>query len=235
MGATGNTIRARLWVLAPVALLALAVLLLSWPRFQASFRFLPVDIAIDRYFAGQQIATDRLPVLIRFAEEAIARKDHYRFHDGLSQLHLVRALDPYTPALERRPAYRQAEREAVRALEMAPAQPAAWLRLAMVRWILRDEPADIIGPWKMSIFTGRTQASLLNRRVEVGLAYSGELDEEGLLMLRDQLLLAWRVRPGALARVLAERDRELGITRSLVAGHDPLALAEMEAQLEKLR
>ena len=96
-------------MLVPLALLALAVLLLSWPRFQASFRYLPVDIAIQRYYDDQQIPTDRLPVLVRFAEEAIRRSDHYRFHDGLSQLHLLRALDPYTPALERRPAYRLAE------------------------------------------------------------------------------------------------------------------------------
>ena len=54
-------------------------------------------------------------------------------------------------------------------------------------------------------------------------------------MLRDQLLLAWRVRPGALARVLAVRDPELRLTRSLVSDNDPQALAEMEAQLEKLR
>jgi len=50
----GNTIRARFISLAAVGLLAIAVLALAWPRFQASFRYLPVDIAIDRYFAWQQ-------------------------------------------------------------------------------------------------------------------------------------------------------------------------------------
>lgn len=231
----GNTIRARLFVLVPLALLSLAVLLLSWPRFQASFRFLPVDIALKRYHDDQQIPTDRLPVLIRFAEQAISRDDHYRFHDGLSELHLLRALDPYTPALERRPAYRLAEQQAVEALQRAPAQPAAWLRLATIRWVLRDEPETIIPPWKMSVFTGRTQASLLNRRVEIGLAFFNELDQEGILMLRDQLLLAWRIRPGALARILLRRDRDLAVTRRLVLDTDPATLAEMEAQLEKLR
>ena len=194
----GNTIRARLFVLAPIGLLSLAVLVLAWPRFQASFRYIPVELAIKQYQRDQQIPTERLPVLIRFADQAIELNHHYRFHDGLSQLHLLRALDPYTRALERRPAYRLAETEATKSLQLAPSQPAAWLRLATVRWVLRDEPETIIQPWKMSIFTGRTNASLLNRRVEIGLAFFGELDSEGISMLRDQLLLAWRIRSGAL-------------------------------------
>jgi hypothetical protein len=231
----GNTIRNKVFVLVSIGLLALALLTLSWPRFQASFKYLPVEFAIKQYHDDQQIPSERLPVLIRFAQEAIARKDHYRFHDGLSQLHLLRGLDPYTPALERRPAYRQAELEASNSLQMAPAQPAAWLRLATVRWVLHDESETIIQPWKMSIFTGRTNATLINRRVEIGLAHYAELDDEGVSMLRDQLLLAWRIRSGALVRALAVRDRDLVVTRRLLADTDPASLAEMEAQLEKLR
>ena len=218
-----------------MALLSLAVLLLAWPRFQASFRFLPVDIAIKRYNDDQKIPSERLPVLIRFTKEALALDDHYRFYDSLSQLQLLRALDPYTPALERRPAYRLAESEAIKALQRAPAQPATWLRVASVRWVLHDEPETIIEPWKMSIFTGRTNASLLNRRVEIGLAHYSKLDAEAVSMLRDQLMLAWRMRSGALVRVLARRDRDLAVTRNLLAEMDPSTLDEMEARLEKLR
>ena len=231
----GNTIRARLFVLAPIGLLSLAVLLIAWPRFQASFRYIPVELAIKQYQQDQQIPTERLPVLIRFAAQAIELNNHYRFHDGLSQFHLWRALDPYPRALERRPAYRMAESEAMNSLQLAHSQPAAWLRLATVRWVLRDEPETIIQPWKMSIFTGRTNASLLNRRVEIGLAFFGDLDNEGISMLRDQLLLAWRIRSGALVPVLARRDQELAAVRALLADNDPTTLAEMEERLESLR
>jgi hypothetical protein len=123
----------------------------------------------------------------------------------------------------------------MKSLKLAPSQPAAWLRLATVRWVLRDEPDTIIQPWKMSIFTGRTNASLLNRRVEIGLAFSGELDSEGISMLRDQLLLAWRIRSGALVPVLDRRDPELVTVRALLADNDPTTLAEMEERLERLR
>jgi hypothetical protein len=224
-----------LLVIASLALLSLAVLALSWPRLQASFRYLPVDIAIARYHKDQEIPTDRLPVLLDFTRQAIGYHEHYRYRDGLSQLHYLRALDPYTPALQRREAYRQAETEAMTSLGQAPAQAAVWLRLATIRWILHDEAETIIAPWKMSIFTGRTHSSLFANRVEIGLAHKEFMDEEAVAMLRDQLLLAWRARPGTLIRVLARRDRNLAVTRELLTGTDPLALEEMEAWLAKLR
>jgi hypothetical protein len=125
--------------------------------------------------------------------------------------------------------------EATTSLGQAPAQPTAWLRLATIRWILHDEPESIIQPWKMSIFTGRTHSSLFAQRVEMGLAQRGFMDKEAVAMLRDQLLLAWRARPGTLIRVLERRDRELAVTRALLASTDPLVVEEMESWLEKLR
>lgn len=225
----------RFSLIIPATVLAIATLMLAWPRLQASFRYLPVDIAITRYHQDRQIPSDRLTVLIRFAREAIAYHDHYRYHDGLSLLHYLRALDPYSPALERRDTYRQSEAEAANSLQRAPAQPSAWLRLATIRWILHDEPETIIEPWKMSIFTGRTHSSLFANRVEIGLAHYPFMDREAVSMLRDQLLLAWRARPGTLIQALARRDPELAVTRLLLTSTDPEALLEMEAWLAKLR
>lgn len=216
-------------------LLAVTVLALAWPRFQAAFRYLPVERAIDRYYSEREIPSDRLAVLVEFAREAIDRHDHHRYRDGLSQLHYLRGLDPYTPALERRPAYEEAESEAVKSLRRAPAQPETWMRLAMIRWILHDEPANIVGPWKMSIFTGRTHSALYAQRVDLGLAHRALLDAEAVAMLRDQLQLAWKIHPGTLIQVLARRDRDLNVTRGLLQFNDPAALAEMEAWLERLR
>ena len=217
------------------AAVALAVLLLAWPQFMASVRYLPIEHALERYYRDRQIPTDRLPVLIRFANEAILQQDHHRFYDGLSLLHLLRAMDVNTPALQRIGEYRSAESAAVATLARAPAQPAAWLRIANVRWILHDEPEDVITPWKMSIFTGRTDSSLLLPRIEIGLAHRFYMDEEGTAMLRDQLELAWRMHPGSLMNVLRLRDPDLVATRSLIGSTDPVAFAEIEAWLERLR
>lgn len=232
---TADTCKTRYLTIGLTVVLAAAVLLLSLPRLQASYRYLPVEIALQAYFSTREIPSARLDVLIRFARQAVAYHDDYRFHDGLSLLHLLRAVDVHTLALQRRDAYQAAADEAIAALQRAPAQPAVWLRLANIRWILHDEPATILTPWRMSILTGRTDSSLLAQRVELGLAHREYLDAEAVAMLRDQLLLAWRLQPGSVMRVLALRDRGLAVTRALVQNTDPLALAEMEAWLEKLR
>ena len=177
---------------------------LAWPRFQAAFRFLPVDLAIARYHAEREIPSDRLLVLLEFARAAIGHHDHYRYRDGLSQLHLLRGLDPWTPALERRPAYVEAEAEAVHSLRQAPAQPETWLRLATIRWILHDEPADIVAPWKMSVFTGRTHSALYAQRVELGLAHRAFLDDEALAMRLGG------TRPGQELQAAGRRDAVRG-------------------------
>ena len=211
------------------------MLLLAWPRLQASYRYLPVEIAIDRYFTSREIPSDRLPVLIRYAEESIGYQDHYRFHDGLSMLHLLRAQDYATPAMERRGAYEEAASEAEASLYRSPAQSDTWVRLAVIRWILHEEPESILAAWKMSIFTGRTHSSVIIPRMEIGLAHREYMDEEAVSMLRDQLLLAWRMQAGSLIRVLHARDRGLAITRPLIENTDPAALLEMETWIERLR
>jgi hypothetical protein len=220
--------------IALVGLVAVAVLTLAWPRLEASYRYLPVEIAIKHYYSTRVIPSDRLLVLIGFAGRAIEYHDYYRFHDGLSLLHLLRAMDVNTPALQRVDAYRASESEAMAALQRAPAQPGTWLRLASIRWILHDEPQTILTPWKMSIFTGRTDSSLFAQRIEIGLVYRQDMDAEATAMLRDQLLLAWRVQPGSVMTVLMLRDRQLRVTRELIKDSDPSALAEMEIWLEKL-
>jgi len=224
----------RITVTALTGLIAIATLMLAWPRLAASYRYLPVEIAIARYFSSREIPSDRLNVLIRFATEALGHDDSYRYHDGLSLLHLLRALDLNTPALERRDAYLASMDEAKLSLQRAPAQPATWLRLANVRWVLHEEPEDIVAPWKMSIFTGRTDSTLFTQRMEIGLAHREYMDAEAVAMLRDQLLLAWRTQPGSLMGVLAKRDRDLAVTRPLIESTDPVALAEMEVWLDKL-
>ena len=222
-------------VLATILALSAIVITLSFPRFQAAFRFLPVDIAIRDFQRQGQVASNRLKVLIEFSEQALAMHDHYRFHNGLSLLHYLRAVDPLTPALERRPAYRLAESASMAALERAPAQPAAWLQLATIRWILYDEPETIIEPWKMSIFTGRMHSSLFPARVQIGLAHFELLDREGRAMLRDQLQLAWKLRPQQLLPVLLQYDRDLAKSGQLLINNDPVTLQELGEFLEKHR
>jgi hypothetical protein len=220
--------------MATIALLCLAVLMLAWPRMKASFRFLPVDLAIERYYKEREIPSRRMLTLMDFSRQAIEYHDHYRYHDGLSFLYYLRAIDINTPALERREAYRLAETESIESLQRAPAQPETWLRVATVRMILHDEPETIVEPWKMSIFTGRTHSTLLVPRVDIGLSQLAFMDNESRAMLRDQLLLAWDLKPRELLQVLKWADPLLDKTRGLAGATDPVALQEMRDRLEKI-
>ena len=225
----------RLSILLLAAFLGAATLALAWPRFKASYRFLPVDLAIERYYETRDIPSHRMLTLIDFAREALSLHDHYRYHDGLSFLHYLRGLDIYTPALERRDAYRAAEAEAIESVRRAPAQPEAWLRIATVRSILRDEPERVLEPWRMSVFTGRTHSTLMAPRVGIALPYLEYLDREGRSMLRDQMLLAWSLKPMELLRELKARDPRLMHSRELLEPLAPATLAEMEERFEKVR
>ena len=216
-------------------LLALATFSLAWPRMKASYRFLPVELAIERYYDDREIPSHRMLTLIGFAQQALAWHDHYRYHDGLSLLHYLRGMDIETPALERRQEYRKAEAEAVESLQRAPAQPDVWQRIAMVRSILHDEPGTIIAPWRMSIFTGRTHSTLLVPRSGLVLPLLEFLDDESRAMLRDQMLLAWALKPGDLLRTLTRVDPDLVKTRALIGASAPGVLGEMEARIEKAR
>lgn len=228
--------RSKTWsVLLPAAVLGAATLWMAVPRLAASIRFVPVDRAIARYHESGEIPSQRLLTLIGFARQAGAIHDHYRFHEGISFLQFLRGLDVRTPALQRRDAYRAAEAEAMATLRRAPLQPVTWLRVATVRAVLHDEPATVIAPWRMSVFTGRTHSTLLVPRIALILPFVADMETESRAMLHDQLLLAWDMKPGDLAAALRVADPGLTATRALLGGTDPAALEALEARVEAAR
>ena len=104
-----------------------------------------------------------------------------------------------------------------------------------MRAVLRDEPEQVLAPWRMSVFTGRTHSTLLAPRVGIALPYLEVMDAETRSMLRDQWLLAWRLKPGELWRELMQSDPALQRTRALIAPIAPDVMSELEARLEKAR
>lgn len=237
MAGMGNTTPVRFSILLlplVVLLLSTFLLYLAWPRWVSSFRYIPVETAIDRYYKTGEIPSERLGVLIEYANSAIDINSHHRFHNGLSLLQFLRAIDLATPAIERRVSYEASFREAGISLRSAPAQSSVWLRRAYLAWVLHEETDIILPAWKMAIFTGRTDQSQYKSRLEIGIAHRSFMDQEAIAMLRDQLMLAWRAQPGSVVSVLAIYDRDLDVTRPLIAQTDPQALLEMEAWLEKI-
>ena len=247
MGATGNTIPAEprlpagaasaatgkatarrsglktllqgLFILAASAFLAW----LAWPRLHASLLYLPVDTAIGNYYRDGRIDGRQLEALRARAREAIAVHPHHRYWEGLSLLHFVAAADPRKRLYERRDAFEASIRAGEASLGLAPAQPRAWLRVARARAWLRYQPEQVIEALKMAIYTGRVEPALVHARLELGFAYLPRMDAEARAMLRDQLLLAWRMRPRDLVRELRTGSLKFQPVEALLEGaHDPV-------------
>lgn len=211
--------------------LSIALLGLAWPRLQASFHYLPVDTAIGKYFASREIPTAQLEGLVARAQQSIERHDHYRYWEGLSLLHYLRALDEDTPPWERRPEMKRCLRALEETVRRAPAMPRAWLRMARVKAWLRAPDAHVLAPLRMSILTGRVEPSLLVPRLELGYRYLEGLDTETAALLRDQTALAWRVDPRGLQRAVTEGRLDFERLRELLEGARRDILNEMEAAL----
>lgn len=214
--------------------LALAVLLLgglllaaAWPRLQAGVHYLPVDTAIKRYFNSGEIPTAQLAALRERARESIALYDHYRYHDGLSLLNYLQAIDPETAPWLQRPALHRSMSAGLEAVRQAPGKPRTWLRIAHTRAALGMGEAEVVAPLKMSIYTGRVEPTLLVPRLELAYAYLDLLDEETLGLLRDQTLLGWRVSQRDFQRALRAGRLDVLRIESVIGSHRQEILTAM--------
>ncbi len=217
---------------------AIALLVLSWPRLQASLTYLPVDTALKNYYASREIPTLQLPALIERTRQAITRHDHYRYRDGLSTLYYLRGLDQRSPSRERRPAFEQAITEAQNAVAAAPARPLAWQRIARTHALLGHGPDKVIPPLKMSIYAGRVEPTLLIGRLELGYRYLTALDDKAVRpddemsgLLRDQTLLGWKIQPRELSRAIEQQRIPWQGIQDLLGGRNDRVLQEMEVSL----
>ena len=210
---------------------AFLLLSLSWPRLQASLRYLPVDTAISKYWETREADNGQLDALIVRAQESIALYDHYRYWGGLSELQILSGQDMDKPYWQRRQVLEQAIVSALEVVERAPAQPRAWLRIARTRAFLGYPQDEIIPAWKMSILTGRVEPTLMLTRLELGLMYFNGLDDEAVSLLRDQAVLTWAVHRREVLKRLESGSLDINLMREVLSGRHGDILAEMEAHL----
>ena len=208
---------------------AFILLSLSWPRLRASLRFLPVDTAISKYWDTREADTGQLDALIERAREAIALHDHYRYWGGLSELQILSGQDMSKPNWQRRQALEQAVLSATKVVERVPAKPRAWLRVARAGAYLGYPVEQVIPAWKMSILTGRVEPTLMLSRLELGLVYFGGLDDEALLLLRDQAVLTWAVHRREVLKRIKNGSLNIDVLREVLTARHPEIVAEMEA------
>jgi len=214
-----------------LALTAILVLTLSWPRLQASLLFLPVESAIELYWVNGDVPDTRLEALQNRARQSIRVHDHPRYWEGLSLLYYLQADRAGNSLSDRREAYEQVVEAANRSLAAAPMQPQLWLRKAHALNWLSFTPAAAIGAFKMSVYTGRVEPVLLMSRLALGFSRVNALDEEGRSLLRDQTLLAWQLRQRDFMSAIKQESLNLVQVQNLLSPSHTDVLVEMEQAL----
>jgi len=211
------------------AIFAIVLLSLSWPRFKASVHYLVVDAAIENYWETNEINSSQLDALIIRTREAIAMHDHYRYWEGLSQLQTLSGMDEDKPYVARRQVLEQSLVSAEEVVRRAPARPDTWLRIARTSAFLGKPQQEVTAAWLMSVLTGRVEPTLMPLRLELGFRNYESLDNKSLILLRDQLLLTWRLHRRSVVERLVSGAIEFDRVKALLADYNRDVLAEMVA------
>ena len=214
-----------------VAFLAAVLLTMSWPRLRAALHYLPVDVAIDNYYQSGELPAGSREPLQRKALESLALHEHQDYWNGLSLLYFLQGGDGSQPLYLQRESFEQSIEATRRSLELAPVQPRTWLYHALALGWLSFRYIGISDAFKMSVYTGRVETALLISRLQLGYSRLGQLDEEARGLLRDQTLLAWRLRPNSGIMALKQGNPDFRRVSSLLIGTDSGVVREMEASL----
>jgi hypothetical protein len=210
-----------------LGIIALFLVFLAWPRLHASLLYLPVDTAIGKFYETREIPSEQLEGLQQRALDSIVVYPHHRYLEGLSLLYFLEAADSDNLLHRRREAFENAITAAGDSLRRAPAQPRTWLRIAQARAWLRYPPEQVIEALKMAIYTGRVEPSMFMTRLALGLSYLPRMDGEGQAMMRDQVLLAWQLRPNDVRRALREETIKFAAVERLLSGAHEGTLEEI--------
>lgn len=227
-----STLLHRYSLLLLVGMAVFVLLALSWPRLQASLRYLPVDTAITRYWETREIDSRQVDALIDRTHEAIALYDHYRYWDGLSVLQILSGQDTAKSHAQRRQVLEQSIASATAAVMRAPVKPRTWLRIARTGAFLDYPPEEVIPAWKMSVLTGRVEPTLMLVRLEIGFLLFNSLDDESKVLLHDQVMLAWAGHKKRVIKYLKNNSLDFSLMREILSGDNQEIILEMESHLD---
>ncbi|SIT18396.1 hypothetical protein SAMN05421779_11122 [Insolitispirillum peregrinum] len=114
-----------------------------------------------------------------------------------------------------------------RLLKVSPLRPDEWNRLARLR--LSSNPQQALQAWKVSVFSGRVYPPIMADRLEVGLQLSALMSADEQSILRDQIRLAYVLRPAHVQQMLA-RSANKGfapLVTEVIAGLSEADIAAM--------
>ena len=218
----------RLLLILLASILGIALLTLSLPRLRASIAYLPAETALRNHWDTRPIRQERFPALIDAARESISILDDSQYWYGLAWLQYlyVESLGFDTP--KGKETLLSSQRSFETLLKSSPVLPREWLRLAWIHLLLDHPASEVIDSWRMSVHTGRAEHHLYLSRLNLGLRYADSLDEDGLALLRDQLLLTWRYKRRDMEKRIASDRLDFKTIQGLIEYDAPEVLTEME-------
>ena len=213
--------------------LAAALLYLAVPRAVGGIAMLRGDALIRRIQAGERLAPEQLRALERSRLAAARWLDSGRLRTdiGLARLLQAAARDPGDP--ERARLLGAAVEAISEGLARAPANAAAWTRLAF-ELMLRDGPsAAMVAPLRTSILTNPHDRKLAFVRLELSFrAWPWFAPAERTLVF-NQVRFLQRQLPDSLPGI-AGTPTALGVIRAALAV-SPVDLARFEKELRRAR
>jgi len=224
---------ARLSLVALAALLGATLLTLSYPRLRADIEYLPVATALRNHWNFQAIRHERFPNLIAQATTSTKWLGAERYWHGLAWLHYLHADSLEFNTELARASLAQSEQAFSSLLKVSPVEPAEWLRLGWVKVLLGRPAQEIISVWEMSVHTGSAEHYLLLDRLQLALPYADLLDEYGLALLRDQILLTWKYRTQDMLQALSVGSIDLPTIKKIIHHQTPEIFSAMEKRHEK--
>lgn len=227
------TSKVRRWALAVSTTgIAALVLLMAWPRLNASLHYLPVDRAVKRYWNAGAMDPDERSAMQQRAREAISIHDHYRYASGLGFLLYLQALGAEGTLNERRLAFEETISLAADSLGAAPVQPEVWLRMAHAGSQVFWPANDVVAATKMANLAGRVEPTHLMSRLLLGYALLEYLEDESTRLLRDQTVLAWALRQRDFERALKAGSLDPERIEAVLVETHPDLLAEIKESLD---
>ncbi len=213
------------------AILAVYVLLLSYPRLMSSLHYLPVETALKRNWGDYPIPQRQFPILIEIAKKAINTLDHTRYWRGLGWLYYIQAYELGTDTKQGQMLLGQSQKAFEVSLNKSPADPASWLRLAWVRHLLNDDSEQVIKALKMSFYTGRAERYLMLDRLGLALRVTSQFEQQDISLVRDQVQLSWRFYPEDVLKYMREGALDKRTLLGVIVRTNPELASEIEGQL----
>jgi hypothetical protein len=215
------------------AFLALATLLaimfvLSWPRLLSSLQILPVQQVQGQLYKPAVAQTLDLSRLQDRTRRAISYHDAYAYHSFGSLLAYVQASGKDVSLYSKQNLLNESIAEAKLALAGAPLQPDLWLRIAQAGAQTFIPGGQVEEYFYMAIWSGRVEPTHLIGRIHLGFALLQLMDDDGISLFRDQVLLAWNLQQAEFRR--AVRSGQLNYHRvvALMTATHPDVVREME-------